>query len=141
MLTIQLIEKLKPRHIGQEIGRGAKGNYYTEWVRYDEVPRLKRQRTIYSRLDARDEEVWFADGDRMENLQQALTWLNAAPLPAISITEGVILRNVSDEWMTLPSTPDHVRALADKGLIEMERYGASRVRRTALARELLGEDA
>lgn len=141
MITLQSFEGLTPRRVGQDVGRGAKGNYFTEWSRFEELPRLKRQRTIYSRLSLQDEETWFVDGERMGNLQQAIDWLNATPLPPISITERTILEYISDDWMALPGTPEHIRTLTDKGLIEGEKYGASRVRRTELARELLGEDA
>jgi hypothetical protein len=140
MLTVESLEGKGLRRVGQEIGRGDKGNYFTEWSRYDEVPRLKRQRTVYSRLGLQDEEVWLADGEVMGSLQQALDWLNATPLPAISITERTVLEYISDEWMALPGTPEHVRTLADKGLIEFEKHGASRLRRTELARQLLAEE-
>ena len=139
-LTLKSIEGMTMHRVDQNIGRGDKGNFFTEWQRFDELPRLKRARTIYSRLDAPDEEAWFADGEHMDSLQMALDWLNATPLPAISITERTVLEYISDEWMALPGTPEHVRRLADKGLIEFEKHGASRLRRTGLARQLLAEE-
>lgn len=140
MLSLEYVERLEFHRIGQEVGRGAKGNYFTEWCRNDQLPRLQRQRTIYSRLDAQDEIVWLADGDPVGSLQLAVEWLNATPLPVVSISERTILDYIEDDWMALPGTPDHIRTLAAKGLVEFEKEGASRLRRTALARKLLAEE-
>lgn len=139
--AITNIEGCHLHRIDQDIGRDPrKGGYYTKFERVTEHPRLKRRYTIYSRLGLPDEIAWFADGEQMDSLEEALAWINMVQVPVVSITERTILDQIGDKWQAMPATPIHMASLLDKGLVEMEPAGGSRCRLSDLGRKVLDDE-
>lgn len=136
---IESLDGCHYRHVANADGKDRDGKFFADIQQVVEHPRLQRTVTHWTKRTKQSTVTWYLDGTLVGDLDAALAALNAKPFPEISMTELEMIRQAGDEWTTLlGAAAFHYLAIRDKGLVEFNPEQRGQMRRTALARQMLG---